>query len=105
VLARAHGLRLAEGEPAREDGEPGEELCLVVGEQAVRPIDECAKGAVACRGRAACPGQQLEPLVEAGGELTQPERGRPRRAELDGERQPVEPAAQPGDDADVVVGQ
>ena len=54
---------------------------------------------------ALAPREQHEPLVEPVGDLARAERAGARRRQLDGERQPVEPAAQPRDVGGVVLAQ
>jgi hypothetical protein len=102
---RRHGLRRVEREPADEHRELAEERLLVGREQAVAPVDDVAQRAVARLDVTRIGAQQVEALVEAPADGARREHPRARRRKLEGERQPVEPAAHRRDVGRVLVGQ
>ncbi len=68
------------------------------------PVDRRAKGLLALGARAAAARQQAEPVVGHREHLLDGERARPRRRQLDRERDAVEPAAEIGDRGRVPLG-
>ena len=94
----AHRLRGREVAAAGEHGEPFEDALLVVEEELVAPVDDGAQRLLAGQGRARPAGQEAEPVVEPSGDLRDRERSGAGGRQLDGERQPVEPGADVGDD-------
>ena len=82
-----------EGAAAAEDGEPGEQLLLVVVEQVVAPGDRRAQRRVALVGVAPAL-EQVEPLRDPLEQLLGAEELDPCRGELDREREAVEAADQ-----------
>ena len=70
----------------------------------MRPLDDGAQRAVAAVRGAPAPAEQVEPVAQALGQRGQPERGGAGGAELDGQRQPVQAAAQLGDERHAAVG-
>jgi hypothetical protein len=105
ALIGARRLHLVEGERAGEDREPREQQRLVVAEQTKGPVHDRAQRPVARGGGAPASGEEVEALAKTRRELAQPERRGAGGAELDRERQPVEPAADVRDHRDVVVRQ
>ena len=98
VVLGAHRLGLGEREPGGEHAEPPKQHRLGRGEQLVGPLEHGAQCAVAAVRGAAAPAEQVEPVGQALGQRGQPERGGAGGAELDGQRQPVQAAAQLGDE-------
>ncbi len=60
------------------------------------PVERRAQGLVTRQRRAVAAREQPEPVVEAGGDALDPERGGARRGELDRERDPIEAPANGG---------
>ena len=92
-------LRRLERAAAGEDGEPREQMLLLVGEQVDAPFDRRPQRLLARIGRPSTL-EQVEPLSDPFEYLRRGEHARARRRELDGERQVVEP---PAEHADVFV--
>ena len=89
----AHLLGRVQGPPAVEHRQPPEQHPLGVGEQLVAPVDGRAQGPLP-RVRGPGPGgEQPEPVVEPGGDLGDRQQFHPRRGQFQGQREPVEPAA------------
>ena len=75
------------------------------GAQLVAPVQGTAQGTLPGRGGTRTGGQQVEPVVEALPDLLGRQRPQPYRRQLDGQRQPVQPPADPGDRGLVVGGE
>ena len=103
VVAGAHRFGGGEVEGAGEHGQAGEHVAIGRLEQAVGPVDRRPQGLVARFGGAPAAGQDTEPAVEPVVDLGRRHGRHPGGRQLDGERDPVEPAAQPRDDRGVVV--
>ena len=84
----------AERRAAGERGQGPESLLVVREEQVVAPADRRAQRTATFRLAAGRVAQQREPVVEAAGDLPDPQRPGPRGGELDGQRQPVERTAE-----------
>jgi hypothetical protein len=95
-IGAADGLRCFESAAAGEHGQAGEESLLLFGQELVAPGDGRPQRLLACLGVAAAP-EQIEPLGEPLQDLGRGEHARPRRGQLDRERQVVQAAAQLGD--------
>ena len=98
VVVRADGLRGRQVATAGEHRQPLEDALLVVEEQLVAPVDDGAQRLLARKRGARPAGEQAEPIVEPSGDLRDRERSGAGGGQLDGERQPVEPGADVGDD-------
>src|SRR5438067_6692921 len=86
-------FRRLERAAAREDGEPSEELLLVLGQQLVAPLDRRAQRLLA-RVDGAAGLEQIQPLREPLDELFGREDSDARRRQLERERQVLEPRAE-----------
>ena len=71
-------------------------------EQVIRPSDGRGERTLA-RSRSRAGREQLEPLIETGGDFGQRHRLKARRGQLDRKRQPVEPPADVDDGRNVVI--
>ena len=105
VVVGADRLGGREVAAAGEHRQPFEDALLVVEEQLVAPVDDGPQRLLAGQRGARPAGEQAEPVVEPGGDLRDRERPGAGGGQLDGERQPVEPGADVGDDAVGVVGE
>src|SRR6185437_12924968 len=85
-------------------GEAPERRALALIEQRVAPVDGRAERPLALRRIAASAGEKSERALRAFEDLRRREQLRARGGELDGERKPVEAAAQVGDGLLVVRG-
>ena len=92
----ADHLRVLERPAADEDREPREQPLLVLGEQRVAPVDRRAQRLLARRRVARAAAEHVE-AAEAREQRVRREELRPRRRELDREREPVEARADLGD--------
>ena len=97
VVRRHRGGRVARRSSAGTRRSALEQRAFTRFEQLVRPLDRAPQGLVALGRAAATAGQQLEALVEAGGDVGRRHDRHPRRRQLDRERDAVEPAADLGD--------
>jgi hypothetical protein len=93
----AHSLGRLQREATREDPEPREEPPLAVAEQPVAPVERVPKRPLVHRHVARPSRKQLEAPFEAGKHRLWRQEFRPRRGQLDGERQPVDGGADLGD--------
>ncbi len=91
-LARHPGRRF-QRPPTREHREPPEQTLLLGRELVVAPLDRRPQGLVPRHRGPAAAGQQAEAIIQPGSDLIQREDPDPRRGQLDGERDPVEAAA------------
>src|SRR5207237_3440746 len=98
-------LRRVEGAAAREDCEPGEEALLVRAEEVVAPVERRPERLLVLGGVAAAAGEEREPVPEPRQKRHGRQELRPRGGELDREREPVEAAAELGDDGRVLLAQ
>ncbi len=92
--ARADVRDRGERERAGEDREPPEEHALLPREQVVTPGDRRGEGLLARPRRSPSAGEDVEAVVEPGGDLRRRKRRHTRRGELEGERHAVEPRAE-----------
>ncbi|MDD7939458.1 hypothetical protein PHK61_13615 [Actinomycetospora lutea] len=69
------------------------------------PVHDGAQRTVARGSGSASPGEEVEPLTQPSGEAVQSQGPGPRRAQLDRQRQPVEPPAQLGNERDLRFGE
>ncbi|MFF8448663.1 hypothetical protein ACF06Q_13280 [Streptomyces leeuwenhoekii] len=88
VRADPFGRRQVEG--AGEDGQPRPQPPFLGRAQVVGPVDGRAEGLVAGQGGAPAAGEDLEAVVQAGGELGQRHRAQPDGGQFQGERDAVE---------------
>ena len=93
VPVEAHGCDSLEREPAREHRQLPEQLPLLVGEEAVAPVDGRPEGLVPCVGHAAPRTKEAHAVVESIGDLPDREHLGVGGRELDREREAVELAA------------
>ena len=94
---RADGAHRLRGRPGAEQREVLGDLALERVHQVPAPLDHGAQRAVPRDRRALAAGQQPEPVGEPVGHLGDAEHPQPRRSQLDGQRQPVQPAHDPDD--------
>ena len=81
---------------AGEDGQRAQRRPCVLGEKVPAPLHDRVQRAVTLRHVPRTAAQQREPVAEAPGDLRNRQDPHPCRGQLDGERQPVEVAAQLG---------
>src|SRR5262249_42702639 len=93
----ADGRRRVDGEAATEDGEPREEALERGREGAVARVDRGAQRPALGRHVALARHERVDPVAEAREELRRPQLVRAARGELEGEGDPLEPAAELGD--------
>jgi hypothetical protein len=98
-------LRCLQAEAADEDGKAAKDQLRVRSEEIVAPGDGVAQGLLAGRGIARASAQQVESLTEPLPQRFRGEQSHPRRGELDGQRQSIQPAHDLGDDGTRLVGQ
>ena len=87
-----HGGRARRGHAGREDRQLLGQACARRGQQVPAPLDDRAQRAVPGQRGAAAAGQQPEAVGQPRGDVVQRHRAQPGRGQLDGQRQPVEPA-------------
>ena len=87
-----HGIRPVEREAVVEGRQPAQRPTLGVVQQVPRPVDDGEQRLVPVGRGAVAAAQQGEPVVEAAVDVLDRHRAHPGRRELDGQRQPVEPA-------------
>ena len=95
---RCDGLRGLQREAADEDREPAEEALLLGCQQVVAPGDGIAHRLLPRRQVARASGQQRQPVLKSREQRCGREHLDPRRGQLDGQRQPVQSAADLGND-------
>jgi hypothetical protein len=93
LVAPGHAGGSSDVEVAGENAEQVEQVPFVRREQLVRPVDGTLERLLAGDGRAPAPRQQAEPLIQAGSDLLDRHHLGARRGKLDGQRDPVEAAA------------
>ena len=104
VPAAGDCFRRLQRESADEDGESAEERLFLRRQQVVGPGDGVAHRLLASGQVASTPGQQRQPVVEPGQQRRRREDLDPGRGELDGQRQPIQPATDGGHCRCVLVG-
>ena len=87
-----HGIRTVEREAVVEGREPAQRMTFGVVQQVPRPVDDGEQRLVPVGRGAVAAAQQGEPVVEPAVDVLDRHRAHPGRRELDGQRQPVEPA-------------
>ena len=87
----AYGLGGGGVEGRREDADTVEDRLVALAEQGVGPVDSHPQGVVAFHRGAATSSEEPKPLVEMACDLTRRQRDDPRRGQLDGQRNAVEP--------------
>src|SRR5206468_691403 len=105
ALAVADLLHRLERPALVEDRDTAQEPLLLCVEQRVAPADRRPQGALAQRQVAVARGQQVEGMVEPLEQYRGLEDSHARGGELEGERQPVEPAADRGERRRVAGGE
>src|SRR5215207_3490632 len=100
-----NALGRLECEAAHEDRQARVQAALFVGEEVVTPGDRLANGALARRHVRASRGRELETTLQAAEERRGRQHLAPGSRELDGERKPVEPLADLGDNRSRLVRQ
>ncbi len=103
IVQAADRLGRVEIEALRERRQPPQQRALRVVEQRIGPVDGRPQRLLARQGGPAPAGEQAEALVEAVEQAVQGQGAQPGGGELDGQRQPVQPAADRHDDRDRVV--
>jgi hypothetical protein len=103
-LAGRHGPHRIQRERAGEDRQPVEDGPLRFAEQVVGPLERGAQRPVALGAHTPAARQQPEHVVETLGDLGRAQRSRPRRGELDGQRNAVETSTDANDGIHVAVG-
>ena len=93
-----HGQRCA----GREKSQPAGQRLLGGLKQVPAPVDHGPQRPVSGQRGPAAPGEQREPVVQPLGELTGGQRAQPHGGQLDGQRHPVQRAADPGHGGHVV---
>ena len=92
----ADALGRVQLEPAGEHRQPRPQQPLRLAAQLITPLDRGPQRLLPGRARAAAPGQQAQPVAQPGVDLLRGQHPGLRRGQLDGQRQPVQPAADPG---------
>ncbi len=90
-------------EIAGEDAELAQQARLPLGQQVVAPVECRAQRALPGQRRAAAGGEIFEPVVEQRRDFRRVEHDRARRRKLDRERDAVEPPADGGDRAEILL--
>ncbi len=90
VPAVAYRGRLGKPEAAGEHRQLTEHLAFPGREQLIAPVDRRLQRLVTAPAGRPPVGQEPEPVGQVGLDLLYPQRGRPRRGELDRQRQPVQ---------------
>lgn len=83
----------ARSQPPHEHGHLAQHRALALVQQVPGPVDDRAQGLLAGQDRAASGGEQAEAVVEPVGDLPRGQQPEPGGGQLDGERQPVQAAA------------
>ena len=96
-LAAAHCLGGIHVEAPGEHGAPSQRALLGRREEVVRPVDQRPERPLARQRGASAASEQPEALVESVSQLVERQRARPRRDELERQRDAVEPPADVGD--------
>ena len=97
-VAAKHRLGRVEREPVVEQRQPAHRPPLGVVQQVPRPVDDGEQGLVPVRCAAIAAAQQREPVLETAVDFLERHRPDLGRGELDGERQPVKPGDDAGDE-------
>ena len=92
----ADALGRVQLEPAGEHRQPRPQQPLGRAAQLIAPLDRGPQRLLPGRPGAAAPGQQAQPVAQPGVDLLRGQHRQPRRGQLDGQRQPLQPAADPG---------
>ena len=93
AVDRADLLDRAKLEPAGENAHAAEQAPLVFGEEGIAPLHGGAEGSLGPVGAPCGLREQREQIVEVRGDVLRIEAGHARGGELDGEREPVDAAA------------
>ena len=93
VSGPAHRLGGIQAEAAGEHRQARQQQLLGAGQQRIRPVDGGPQRLLAFQRGAAAPRQQPEPLIQAGGQLTERHRPQAGRGQLDRQRHAVQPPA------------
>ena len=92
----ADALGRVQLEPAGEHRQPRPQQPFGPAAQLIAPLDRGPQRLLPGRVGAAAPGQQAQPVAQPLIDLLRGQHRQPRRGQLDGQRQPLQPAADPG---------
>ena len=105
LIGDADGFGREQAERPGEHSQPGEQRLLAGRQQAEAPVQGVLQGALPFGQVAGPAGQHAEPLVQPRGQRLRGQQPDPGRGQLDGQRQPVQPAADLRHRPGVFVGQ
>lgn len=88
AVSRAHRFHRLQTAPAREHRDPAEQGALFFGQEVMAPVDRASQRLVAGQPGLAGSGQQLEGVIQPGGDLLDRQDFHPRRRELDRQGMP-----------------
>ena len=104
TVTGADGLRRLQRPATGEHGQPAQEQALRLAQQVIAPVQRRAERLLARQGSAATAGQQAKAVVEPRPQLVERQRRESCGCQLDGERQAIQPPADPRNYIRLTVG-